>query len=48
MQVSGKKLSKKALAELYPYITVCSIDSREKIDPKDYGLILLDEADTYL
>jgi len=29
-------------------VTVCSIDSRDKIKSSDYGLILLDEADTYL
>jgi len=47
-QVSGKKSSKKEIATWYPHITVCSIDSRDKINPHDYGLILLDEADTYL
>lgn len=47
-QVSGKKPSKKEQESWYPYITVCSIDSRDKINPHDYGLILLDEADTYL
>ena len=47
-QVSGKKVSKKEQDSWYPYITVCSIDSREKVNPHDYGLILLDEADTYL
>ena len=47
-QVSWQKYSKKAQAEWCPHITVCSIDSRDKVDPKDYGLILLDEADCYL
>lgn len=47
-QVSWQKYSKKAQASWYPHITVCSIDSRDKVDPKDYWLILLDEADTYL
>lgn len=47
-QVSGRKPSKKEQSTWYPYITVCSIDSRDKIRPEDYGLILLDEADTYL
>ena len=47
-QVSGKKATKKELDSWYPNITVCSIDSRDKINPSDYWLILLDEADTYL
>lgn len=47
-QVSGKVISKKKAATFYPHITVCSIDSRDKIDPKDFGLILLDECDTYM
>lgn len=47
-QVSGKKSSAKVQATWYKYITVCSIDSRDKINPADYWLILLDEADTYL
>jgi hypothetical protein len=29
-------------------VTVCSIDSRDKVDVKDYGCIILDEADTYI
>lgn len=48
LQVSGKKISKKIQDTLYEGITVCSIESRDKINTKDYGLILLDEADTYL
>lgn len=47
-QISGKVISKKKAATFYPHITVCSIDSRDKIDPKDFGLILLDECDTYM
>lgn len=47
-QVSGKKPSKKEQATWYDGITVCSIDSRDKINSQDYWLILLDEADTYL
>lgn len=47
-QVSGKKSSAKVQATWYKYITVCSIDSRDKIIPTDFWLILLDEADTYL
>jgi superfamily II DNA or RNA helicase len=47
-QISGKKPSKKEQLTWYEGITVCSIDSRDKVNPKDYGLILLDEADTYL
>lgn len=47
-QISGKKPSAKSQASWYPYITVCSIDSRDKVDPKLYWLILLDEADCYL
>jgi len=47
-QVSWKKASAKASNEWYKYITVCSIDSRDKINPCDYWLILLDEADCYL
>lgn len=47
-QISGAKYSKKEQSTWYPFITVCSIESRDKIDPKDYGLILLDECDTYL
>ena len=47
-EVSGKVASKRKMDTWYPHITVCSIDSRDKIDPKDYGLILLDEADCYL
>lgn len=48
IQISGKKSSKKAQALWYEGITVCSIDSRHTINPKEYWLILLDEADTYL
>lgn len=47
-QISGKKPSSKVQATWYKYITVCSIDSRDKIIPTDFWLILLDEADTYL
>ncbi len=47
-QVSGKKISNRISATFDDRITVCSIDSRDKIDHKDYGLILLDECDTYL
>jgi len=47
-QVSGKVVSAKKKAEWYPHITVCSIDSRDKVNTHDYGLILLDEADCYL
>ena len=47
-QVSGKKPTKKEIETWYPHITVCSIDSRDKVNPEDFGLILLDEADTYL
>lgn len=47
-QISGKKSSTKVQATWYKHITVCSIDSRDKICPADYWLILLDEADTYL
>lgn len=47
-QVSGKKPSKKEQATWYPHITVCSIDSRDKVNASGYWLILLDEADTYL
>lgn len=47
-QVSGKKISNKISATFDDRITVCSIDSRDKIDPREYGLILLDECDTYL
>lgn len=47
-QVSGKKPSKKEQSTWYEHITVCSIDSRDKVNPEDYWLILLDEADTYL
>ncbi len=47
-QVSGKKYSQKEQSTWYPHITVCSIDSREKVDDRSFGLILLDEADTYL
>ena len=47
-QVSGKKSSAKVQATWYKHITVCSIDSRDKIIPTDFWLILLDEADTYL
>lgn len=36
------------VSKLYPHITICSIDSCDKVNPHDYGLILLDEADTYL
>jgi len=36
------------VSKIYPYITVCSIDSRDKVNPKDFGLILLDECDTYM
>lgn len=47
-QVSWKKYSQKALKEMDSRVTVCSIDSRDKIDVKDYGCIILDEADTYI
>lgn len=47
-QVSGKKPSKKEQATWYPYITVCSIDSRDKVNIKDYWLVLADECDCYL
>jgi len=47
-QISGKKPSKKEQSTWSPYITVCSIDSRDKLDPTHFWLILLDEADTYL
>ena len=47
-QVSGKKPSKKEQSTWYPHITVCSIDSRDKVNPKDYWLILADEVDTFL
>lgn len=29
-------------------VTVCSIESRDKLNMQDYGCILLDECDTYL
>lgn len=48
IQISWKKYSKKEQMSWYSYITICSIDSRDKIDSKDYWLILLDESDTYL
>ncbi len=48
VQVSWEKYSKKKQATWYPHITVCSIDSRDKVNPKDYWLILLDEVDTML
>jgi len=47
-QISGKKPSAKTTRTWYQHITVCSIDSRDKINPSDYWLILLDEADCYL
>lgn len=47
-QVSGKVTSAKVRSTWYEHITVCSIDSRDKIVPTDFWLILLDEADTYL
>jgi len=47
-QVSGKKPSAKQRASWYPWITVCSIDSRDKIQASSYGLVLLDETDCYL
>jgi superfamily II DNA or RNA helicase len=47
-QISGKKYSQKEQSTWYPHITVCSIDSRDKVDDRSFGLILLDEADTYL
>lgn len=47
-QVSGKKYSQKEKETWYSGVTVCSIDSRDKIKSSDYGLILLDESDTYL
>ena len=47
-QVSWKKYSKREQESWHPNITVCSIDSRDKVRTKDYGLILLDEADCYL
>lgn len=48
VQVSGKKPSKKEQEWWYPGITVCSIDSRDKVLHRDFWLLLLDEADTYL
>jgi len=48
LQVSGRKPSKREQESWYPHITVCSIDSRDKVNVQDYWLILLDEADTYL
>lgn len=47
-QISGKKVWAKVQTTWYEYITVCSIDSRDKVNPSDYWLILLDEADCYL
>lgn len=47
-QVSGKKPSAKQQASWYPWITVCSIDSRDKVQASSYGLVLLDEVDCYL
>lgn len=47
-QISGKKPSAKSVDTWYKYITVCSIDSRDKVNAADYWLILLDEADCYL
>lgn len=47
-QVSGEKPSKKEQSTWYPYITVCSIDSRDKVNPRDYWLVLADEVDTFL
>lgn len=47
-QISGKKVGAKVQTTWYEYITVCSIDSRDKVNPSDYWLILLDEADCYL
>lgn len=48
VQISWKVYSKKEQATWSESITVCSIDSRDKINPREYWLILLDEADTYL
>lgn len=45
--VSWKKMTKKEIAEADERITVCSIDSRDKLNMKDYGCICLDESDTY-
>lgn len=47
-QVSGKKYSQKERSTWYSGITVCSIDSRDKVCTEDYWLVLLDEADCYL
>ena len=47
-QISGKKVWAKVQSTWYKHITVCSIDSRDKVNPHDYWLILLDEADCYL
>lgn len=47
-QVSWKKVWAKVQATWYKHITVCSIDSRDKVNPSDYWLILLDETDCYL
>lgn len=47
-QVSWKAYSKKALAEMDDRVTVCSIESRDKLNMQDYWCILLDECDTYL
>lgn len=47
-QVSGKKYSKREQESWYSGITVCSIDSRDKVRTEDYWLVLLDEADCYL
>jgi superfamily II DNA or RNA helicase len=47
-QISGKKYSKREQETWYPHITVCSIDSRDKVIVSEYGLVLLDECDTYL
>ena len=40
-------MTKKEIAESDERITVCSIDSRDKLNMKDYGCICLDESDTY-
>ena len=47
-QVSGANVSKRNRMTFDDRITVCSIDSRDKINAKEYGLIILDECDTYL
>ena len=47
-QISWNKYSKKEQSTWYPHITVCSIDSRSKVPHRDFWLVLLDEADTYI